>query len=104
VVVNGKKPDTNFSHYGLVDANGDGTVDSVDALTEQARWELDAPKQIAMWKEAQVKILQDVAAVPIIRLMYAFPMKSYVDLGYDLEFSWQTYSPQINEKTRLLAH
>ncbi|MFO7642882.1 MAG: ABC transporter substrate-binding protein [Desulfosarcina sp.] len=104
VVVNGKKPDTNFSHYGLVDANGDGTVDSVDALTEQARWELDAPKQIAMWKEAQVKILQDVAAVPIIRLMYAFPMKSNVDLGYDLEFSWQTYSPQINEKTRLLAH
>lgn len=104
VVVNGKKPDTNFSHYGLVDANGDGTVDSVDALTEQARWELDTPKQIAMWKEAQVKILQDVAAVPIIRLMYAFPMKSYVDLGYDLEFSWQTYSPQINEKTRLLAH
>lgn len=104
VIGKGKKPDTNFSHYGLVDANGDGQVDNIDALIEQARWELDAQKQMAMWKEAQTKILQDVAAVPIIRLMYAFPMKSYVDLGYDLEFSWQTYSPQINEKTRILAH
>jgi peptide/nickel transport system substrate-binding protein len=104
VIGKGKKPDTNFSHYGLVDANGDGNVDNIDELIEQARWELDAEKQIAMWKEAQVKILQDVAAVPIIRLMYAFPMKSYVDLGYELEFSWQTYSPQINEKTRILAH
>ncbi|MBR9984605.1 MAG: hypothetical protein KFF68_01725 [Desulfosarcina sp.] len=104
VIGKGKKPDTNFSHYGLVDANGDGKVDNVDELIEQARWELDAQKQIGMWKDAQIKILQDVAAVPIIRLMYAFPMKSYVDLGYDLEFSWQTYSPQINEKTRILAH
>jgi hypothetical protein len=50
------------------------------------------------------KILQNVASVPIIRLKYAFPMKSYVDLGYKLEFSWQTYAPQITEKTKLLEH
>jgi peptide/nickel transport system substrate-binding protein len=103
-VVNGKKPDTNFSHYGMVDSSGDGNVDNIDELIEKARWELDATKQIALWKEAQVKILQDVASVPIIRLKYAFPMKSYVDLGYKLEFSWQTYAPQITEKTKLLEH
>ena len=103
VVVDGKKPDTNFSHYGAVDASGDGKLDNIDDLIEKARWELDSEKQIAIWKEAQIKTLEDVAAVPIIRLMYAFPMKSNVDLGYDLKFSWQTYSPQINEKTRLMA-
>jgi peptide/nickel transport system substrate-binding protein len=103
VVVHGEKPDTNFSHYGAVDASGDGKIDNIDDMIEKARWELDAENQVAIWKEAQLKILEDVAVLPIIRLMYAFPMKSNVDLGYELDFSWQTYSPQINEKTRLLA-
>ena len=103
-VVKGKKPDTNFSHYGAVDADGDGKVDSIDALIEKARYELDSKKQTDLWKQAQVKVLKNVAVVPIIRLKYAFPMKSYVDIGHPLEFSWQTYSPQITEKTRILAH
>jgi len=103
VVKTGKKPDTNFSHYGAVDANGDGKVDSIDDLIEKARWELDAEKQSALWKEAQIKLLRDAAVVPIIRLKYAFPQKSSVDLGHPLEFSWATYSPQITEKTRILA-
>jgi len=104
VVVKGKKPVTNFSHYGLVDATADGKVDSVDSLIEQARWELNAQKQETLWKEAQVQILKDVVAVPIIRLKYTFPQKSYVDLGYPLEWAWQTYSPQITEKTKILAN
>lgn len=104
VVQKGKKPITNFSHYGLVDANGDGKVDSVDSLIETARWELNAQKQEALWKEAQVQLLKDAVAVPIIRLKYTFPQKSYVDLGYPLEWAWQTYSPQITEKTKILAH
>ena len=104
VVVKGKKPITNFSNYGLVDANGDGKIDSVDHLIEQARWELNAQKQEALWKEAQIQILKDAVAVPIIRLKYTFPQKSYVDLGYPLDWSWQTYSPQITEKTKILAH
>jgi peptide/nickel transport system substrate-binding protein len=103
VVKSGKKPDTNFSHYGVVDANGDGKIDSIDDPIEKARWELDSNKQIALWKEAQIKLLKDVAVVPIIRLKYAYPMKSNVDLGHPLEFSWATYSPQITEKTRIFA-
>ena len=104
VVVKGKKPITNFSNYGLVDADGDGKIDSVDPLIEQARWELNAQKQEALWKQAQIQILKDAVAVPIIRLKYTFPQKSYVDLGYPLEWSWQTYSPQITEKTKIMAH
>ncbi len=103
VVKTGKKPDTNFSHYGAVDANADSKIDSIDDLIEKARWELDPNKQMAFWKEAQIKLLKDAAVVPIIRLMYAYPMSSSVDLGHPLEFSWATYSPQITEKTRLLA-
>ncbi len=103
-VVKGAKPDTNFSHYGAVDADGDGTVDSIDDIIEKARFELDSDKQAALWKEAQIQLLKNVAVVPIMRLKYAFPMKSYVDLGHPLEFSWQTYSPQITEKTRILSH
>ena len=91
-VVTGKNPDTNFSHYA-----------GIDDLIEKARWELNSAKQNAIWKEAQIKVLRDVAAVPIIRLMYNFPMKSYVDLGHPLEWSWETYSPQITEKTKILA-
>jgi len=103
-VVKGKKPDTGFSHYGAVDADGDGKIDSIDDLIEQARYELDGAKQAALWKQAQIELLKNVALVPMIRLKYAFPMKSYVDIGHPLEFSWQTYSPQITEKTRILAH
>lgn len=103
-VVTGKKPDTNFSHYGTVDADGDGKVDTVDDLIESARWELDADRQARLWKQAQIALLEDVAVVPMIRLKYVFPMKTYVDLGHPLEYSWSTYSPQITEKTRLLAH
>ena len=104
VVVSGKKPDTNFSHYGTVDADGDGKVDSIDDLIEKARLELDTKKQSAIWRKAQIQLLKHAAVVPIIRLKYAFPMKSYVDLGHPLVFSWSTYSPQITEKTRILAH
>jgi len=103
VVVTGKKPDTNFSHYGTVDANGDGKIDSIDSLIESARWELNKDKQIAIWKKAQIQLLKDVAAIPIIRLKYVFPMKSNVELGHPLIFSWETYSPQITEKTAILA-
>ncbi len=98
-VVSGKSPDTNFSHYGTVKDK----VGNIDSLIEQARWELDANKQIEIWKQAQIQLLKDVAVLPVIRLLYVFPMTSNVELGCPLEFAWQTYTPQINEKTRLLA-
>ncbi len=103
-VMTGKSPDTNFSHYGSPEAMKVGHSGNIDALIEQARWELDPAKQIELWKKAQITVLKDVAVVPVVRQLYVFPMKTYVELGCPLEFSWETYSPQINEKTRILAH
>jgi len=97
----GKTPDTNFSHYGTVK---DGKVGNIDALIEQARWEMDSAKQNELWKQAQIQVLKDAAVMPSIRLLYVFPMKSYIDLGCPLEYSWETYTPQVNEKTKVLAH
>jgi peptide/nickel transport system substrate-binding protein len=82
VVSVGKKPITNFSHMGLVDADNDGTIDSIDSLIEKARKESDPKKQVEMWKEAQRKLLQDAVAYPVITLGYLFANKSYVDWGY----------------------
>jgi peptide/nickel transport system substrate-binding protein len=82
VVSVGKKPITNFSHMGLVDADNDGTIDSIDSLIEKARRESDPKKQVEMWKEAQRKLLQDAVAYPVITLGYLFANKSYVDWGY----------------------
>ncbi|MCX5919154.1 MAG: ABC transporter substrate-binding protein [Deltaproteobacteria bacterium] len=82
VVSVGKKPMTNFSHMGLVDTNNDGTIDSIDALIENAAKERDPRKQIEIWKEAQKKVLQDAVVYPVITLGYLFANKSYVDWGY----------------------
>ncbi len=82
VVSVGKKPMTNFSHMGLVDANNDGTIDSIDALIENAAKERDPRKQVEIWKEAQKKVLQDAVVYPVITLGYLFANKSYVDWGY----------------------
>ena len=105
VVVSGASPDTNFSNYGAVDANGDGSIDTIDNLIEKAAIEIDSASQIELWKEAQIKILEDVAVYPVIRFLIPYPMKSYVDLGYTGTFAWTTSGvPQITEKTRILAH
>jgi len=82
VVSVGKKPITNFSHVGVVDANQDGAVDSIDSLIEKASKESDPKKQVDTWKEAQKKLLQNMAAYPVITLGYLFANKSYVDWGY----------------------
>jgi peptide/nickel transport system substrate-binding protein len=82
VVSVGKKPMTNFSHMGLVDTNSDGTIDSIDALIENAAKERDPRKQVEIWKEAQKKVLQDAVVYPVITLGYLFANKSYVDWGY----------------------
>jgi peptide/nickel transport system substrate-binding protein len=82
VVSIGKKPITNFSHLGMVDADQDGAVESIDSLIEKARKDSDPKKQIETWKEAQKKVLQYVAAYPVVTLGYLFANKTYVDWGY----------------------
>lgn len=100
IVVTGKKPIANFSHLGAVDADGNGTIDSIDNLIENARKERDTRKQVELWKEAQRKILQYVAAYPFISLGYPFAWKPYVDWGYKMV--WVTDGPKATEQTQIL--
>jgi peptide/nickel transport system substrate-binding protein len=87
IVVTGAKPDTNFSHY-----------DQIDDLIEQARVETDADTQVQMWKDAQVKILQDMVSYPLHYQQQVYARSASVDYGHDLVSVLALY-PGITEKT-----
>lgn len=53
---------TNFSHYGAVDADGDGEIDSIDSLIDEAASSTDLDHQKELYKEAQKQIAEDVPA------------------------------------------
>ena len=93
---------TNFSHYGDVDADGNGTIDNVDKLIEIARTADDPDFQKALWGETQKEILSDVAAYPITTLGFSFAKKPGLEWGYDLN-STLALTPQIKWNTKLLA-
>lgn len=63
---------TNFSHYGAVDADGDGNVDSVDDLIEQARVSLSTDEQLRLYAQAQQQLMEHVPALPLITLSSVF--------------------------------
>jgi peptide/nickel transport system substrate-binding protein len=90
IVVTGKRPNTNFSHY-----------DKIDALIERARTETDGTRQVALWKEAQVKILEDMVAYPIQYQNQVYARSAAVDYGHELLSVLALY-PGITEKTRLV--
>ncbi len=89
IVVTGAKPDTNFSHY-----------DQIDDLIEAARVELDADKQVAMWKEAQIKIMDDMVSYPLQYQNQVTARHDYVDFGHELKSALALYA-QITENTRI---
>jgi peptide/nickel transport system substrate-binding protein len=99
-VVTGKKPNTNFSHIGAADADGDGKIDSVDYLIEVAREMLDAQGQKALWQEAQFKLLDQITSYPLFIKRFTYARQKYVEWGYDLQ-STLILSPQINELTSI---
>jgi len=88
IVVTGARPDTNFSHY-----------DKVDRLIEAARLEIDPQKQINLWKQAQIRILSDVAAYPLFQAKQFYARRDCVEYGHPVKASMALY-PQITEKTR----
>lgn len=89
IVVTGSKPDTNFSHYR-----------KIDSLIEAARLEIDPAKQINLWKQAQVRILDDMAAYPIMYSLQCYARRANVIYGHPLVSTMALY-PQFTEKTRL---
>ncbi|MDH3663040.1 MAG: ABC transporter substrate-binding protein [Alphaproteobacteria bacterium] len=92
----------NFSHYGALDADGDGLVDSIDWYIEEARKEVDPDRRRSLWELAQQKVLEDAAAKPLHVLIKVLGRQSWVDLGVDFTGTMaQTYPL---ERARILKH
>lgn len=89
IVVSGENPITNFSHY-----------DQIDDLIEQARAETDPDKQAELWRQANVKILEDMAAYPLHFINQVYARRDSVDYGHELVSILQLY-PQITEQTTI---
>lgn len=83
------RPDTNFSHYK-----------KVDKLIEAARLETNPDEQIKLWRYAQIRILDDMAAYPVHYMKPVYVCRKYVDYGYEFVTPLALY-PQITEKTRI---
>ncbi len=78
---------TNFSHCNVADAEIDG-----------ARVETDKAKQLALWAEAQNKIVAALCAVPMFETLLVFARHDDLDYGYKLEGSL-SLGPLITEAT-----
>ncbi len=89
IVVTGAKPDTNFSHYA-----------GIDDMIEAARVEQDADTQVQMWKDAQVKLLEEMISLPLQYQAQVTARHDYVDFGHELKSVFSLY-PQIDENTRM---
>jgi peptide/nickel transport system substrate-binding protein len=90
IVITGARPDTNFSHYS-----------QIDRLIEAARIEINPTRQIQLWEQAQIRILDDMAAYPIMYTKQCYARRSWVEYGHPLESTMALY-PQFTERTRLL--
>jgi peptide/nickel transport system substrate-binding protein len=78
---------TNFSHYN-----------QIDHLIEKARVEADPKRQKALWAQAQKKIIEDAAVLPLCITKFVFARKTYVDLGYEMRSTLTLVTP-IKETT-----
>lgn len=86
-VVTGAEPHTNFSQY-----------DQVDRLIDDARVEIDPQKQIALWEQAQIKIMTDAIIYPVFIVKQSCTRRNYVNYGHELSNTLAGY-PQFNENT-----
>jgi peptide/nickel transport system substrate-binding protein len=88
-VMTGVSPDTNFSHY-----------DKIDRLIEAARTARDPASQVRIWKQAQVKLLDDAVAYPLHYVNLVYARRTNVDYGHPLDAAMALY-PQFTEKTHI---
>ena len=79
---------TNFSH-----------CDVADKEIEAARAEPDTAKQVALWVEAQKKIVAAVCAVPLAEGLQIWAHRADLDFGYELKASL-SLGPVLTEATR----
>ena len=90
-VLRGNSPDTNFSHY-----------DRIDRLIETAHTVRKPKDQVRFWKQAQVKLLEDMAAYPLHYVNLVYARRAGVDYGHPLKAAMALY-PQFTENTRLVS-
>jgi peptide/nickel transport system substrate-binding protein len=83
---------TNFSHCAVADKE-----------IEQARTAPDAETQLALWKQAQRKIMDDVCAIPLFELRQVWAHSDRLNFGYELNGALNL-APPITEATALNAH
>jgi peptide/nickel transport system substrate-binding protein len=102
-IVGKKTAITNFSHYGDVDANEDGKVDSIDMFVDKAEIEMDPKEQKRLYAQAQLQLLKDLPAFPVRNYHFVFGRQKYIDLGYEPKQT-MIYAYHITEKTKILAH
>jgi peptide/nickel transport system substrate-binding protein len=70
-----------------------------DKEIDAARVETDKAKQLALWAEAQRKIIAQVCAVPLFETLLVFARHDNLDYGYKLDGSL-SLGPLITEATR----
>ncbi len=78
---------TNFSHCNVADKE-----------IEAAKTEPDMAKQVALWAEAQKKIIAAVCVVPLMETLQVWAHHDDLDLGYDLKGSL-SLGPLVTEAT-----
>jgi peptide/nickel transport system substrate-binding protein len=78
---------TNFSHCAVADEE-----------IEAAKTEPDADKMIALWQDAQKKIMENVCSIPLVETRLVWVRKNTLDWGYDLKGS-MSLGPMLTEKT-----
>lgn len=89
IVVHGARPDTNFSHYN-----------QIDSLIEDARVEIMPDKQINLWMQAQIRILDEMVAYPVLYVKQLIARRPNVDFGHKLISTMALY-PQFTERTSI---
>jgi peptide/nickel transport system substrate-binding protein len=89
IVVTGASPVTNFSHYA-----------AIDDLIEQARAETDPDAQVQLWKDANIQIQTDIAAIPLHYQQQVYARSPNVDYGHELVSVFALY-PGFDETTTI---
>ena len=95
---------TNFSHYGDVDCDGDGTIDSVDEYIELARSEVNTDRQKALYAIAQLQVSLDLPVFPLRVLAAVQARQPWVDLGHIPYEGSYINGYAYTELTRILKH
>jgi peptide/nickel transport system substrate-binding protein len=91
IVQSGISAYTNFSH-----------CKGVDRLLDSARDEIDPKKQIQLWEQVQLKILNDVLVYPLLDIKYCVVRRPGLDYGHALINTLAGY-PQFDEQTSFVT-